>query len=319
MVRCGRNLACSALLLGLLCLPFQNASAQTPGQDGQTPAATPSQNRMPIPQNGPATAANQARPAPSTQTATVPVKQSTHSKKSSARQKAPEAEVPQPPPPPPTLEQMAPSAPHVAYQNGQLSINAHNATLSQVLRAVQAQTGASMDIPSGASGERVVADLGPGRPRDVLATLLNGSHFNYVILGMPGGGGGVQKVILTNRQSGGVNNAVQANNVQQQPAPPEDDGQEEETSTTYPDSDIPTNSPLVPGQPQRPMDQPPPADNNDPTQQNGVKTPEQLLQELQRMQQQQQQYQQQLNPANQQQLGPGLVPGQMPPEQQQPQ
>jgi hypothetical protein len=41
------------------------------------------------------------------------------------------------------------------------------------------------------------------------------------------------------------------------------------------------------------------ADNGD--QQNGAKTPEQLMQELQQMQQQQQQYQQQLNPANQNQ------------------
>ena len=39
--------------------------------------------------------------------------------------------------------------------------------------------------------------------------------------------------------------------------------------------------------------------NGDPA--NGVKSPEQLMQELQQMQQQQQQYQQQLNPANQNQ------------------
>jgi hypothetical protein len=44
-------------------------------------------------------------------------------------------------------------------------------------------------------------------------------------------------------------------------------------------------------------EQVPASNNGDP--QNGVKTPEQLMQELQQMQQQQQQYQQQLNPANQ--------------------
>jgi hypothetical protein len=48
---------------------------------------------------------------------------------------------------------------------------------------------------------------------------------------------------------------------------------------------------------------PSPDTNPEPTpdngnQQNGVKTPEQLLLELQNMQQQQQRYQQQLNPAN---------------------
>src|SRR5450432_2401089 len=42
----------------------------------------------------------------------------------------PVAEVPQTPPPPPTLEQSPPMAPRITYQNGQLSIDAHNSTLS---------------------------------------------------------------------------------------------------------------------------------------------------------------------------------------------
>jgi hypothetical protein len=127
----------------------------------------------------------------------------------------------------------------------------------------------------------------------VLATLLNGSHFNYVILGMPDNSGGVQKVILTTRQNTPTN-VAQVNNSPQQPPPPEDDNPpEEDQAATYPDSDVQQNTPLVPQEPNGAIQSP------DASQQQ-VKTPEQLLQELQRMQQQQQQYQQQLNPANQQ-------------------
>jgi len=58
---------------------------------------------------------------------------------------------------------------------------AHNSTLADVLRAVRKLTGAEMEIPPNAT-ERVVADIGPGPARTVLAELLNGTHFNYVMV-----------------------------------------------------------------------------------------------------------------------------------------
>jgi hypothetical protein len=200
-------------------------------------------------------------------------------------------------------------------------IDASNATLTQVLRAVQSQTGASMEIPSSAASERVVAQLGPGQPKDVLNTLLNGSRFDYVILGVTGNPGAVQKVILTPRQGGtGANvNSAQNNNppppgqepgVDDEPQPDEgvpvaDTGDAEyqnqnQNPNQYPNQE---QGPPPPGGFRRPMvpgqqfpDQQNAFGGGD---QNGVKTPEQLMQELQQMQQQQQQYQQQLNPSNQ--------------------
>ena len=80
-----------------------------------------------------------------------------------ARKAAPAAETPQPPPAPLTPEQMPPTPPQVTYQNGLLTIDAKNSTLSQVLRAVQAQTGASVEMPSSAANERVMMQVGPGR------------------------------------------------------------------------------------------------------------------------------------------------------------
>ncbi len=47
------------------------------------------------------------------------------------------------------------------------------------LRAISNQTGTVIDVPPGPD-ERVVGVFGPGRMRDVLASLLNGSRFNYL-------------------------------------------------------------------------------------------------------------------------------------------
>ena len=106
-------------------------------------------------------------------------------------------EMPATPAPQRTLQSMPPQAPRVTYQYGMLSISASNSTLGQVLRAVEAETGASVDFPADEASERVAAQLGPGTPTEILVKLLNGSKFNYIILGMPGDSGQVQKLMLT--------------------------------------------------------------------------------------------------------------------------
>ncbi|MGA3316863.1 MAG: hypothetical protein ABSC64_10555 [Candidatus Korobacteraceae bacterium] len=239
-------------------------------------------------------------------TTSHPQKAQAHRKKTVAA-----AETPQPPPPPLTPEQMPPTPPRVTYQNGLLSIDAKNSTLSQVLRTVQAQTGASVEMPSSAANERVTMQLGPGRAQDVLNTLLNGSKFNYIILGMANDPGGVQKVILITRQNAAatVNTAQSSVPGQAQPQyqPPPDEPQDEEMPPAEAEAENPPQSPQAMPMPGRfrpgqvpmlsPDTNPEPApDNGNPP--NVRKTPEQLLQELQNMQQQQQNYQQQLNPAN---------------------
>ena len=233
-------------------------------------------------------------------------------KKVAKKKVQPAVEVPQPPPPPPTLEQQPPTPPQVTYRDGQLTINSSNATLSQVLRSVQSQTGAVIDLPPGAGSERVVASLGPGKPQNVLASLLNGSKFNYVILGQPDDPGAVQKVILlakSNAPSGESSTPVAQNNFR--PLPPQPQPVEPaEEEYNPPEAEIENQGQLQPGQASLPG-----SENLTPDQINANpagRTPEQLLQDLQRMQQQQQQMQQQLNPANQQpfnQQVPQQVPG----------
>jgi len=67
-------------------------------------------------------------------------------------------------------------------RNGLLTIDANNSTLADVLTGVRRETKAAIDLPAGASGERVVASIGPGTPQNVLTALLNGSRFDYIIL-----------------------------------------------------------------------------------------------------------------------------------------
>jgi hypothetical protein len=224
-------------------------------------------------------------------TAPAPVRTS----KAHSRKPAPVAEVPQAPAAPPTLEEQPPVPPQVSYRNGQLTIDAANATLAQVLHSVQSQTGASVDIPPGAGNERVVATLGPGKPKDVLANLLNGSKFDYVLLGEANNPGAVQKVILLARTSSVANASqigVHPSQPQQAVEPPEDEYPQNEPEVESP-------APLTPGQPGFPGGEQLTPDTNNAQPNPGGRTPEQMLQELQRMQQQQQQMQQQLNPANQ--------------------
>jgi hypothetical protein len=97
----------------------------------------------------------------------------------------------------------APRTPlEVTFRNGLLSIVANKATLSEVLHAVQQRTGADIAIPAGAEQEHVVAELGPGSAPEVLARLLNGSNFNFLILSAPDNPGHVERVVLSPRDSG---------------------------------------------------------------------------------------------------------------------
>jgi hypothetical protein len=70
----------------------------------------------------------------------------------------------------------------VVYRDGQLTIDARNATLADVLKLVAEKTGATIDVPPGTALEPIVEHAGPGLPNDVLTRLLNGSRFNFIIV-----------------------------------------------------------------------------------------------------------------------------------------
>jgi hypothetical protein len=120
----------------------------------------------------------------------------------------------------------------VTFYKGMLAIKADRVTLSEVLRAVQQRTGAEVSIAAGAEQEKVVVDIGPAPAPEVLAQLLHGSNFNFLILSAANDPKQLDRVILTPRSEGGsmplaqmpntTNDAEDevAANPQPQPPPP---------------------------------------------------------------------------------------------------
>lgn len=216
--------------------------------------------------------------------------------------------LPPPPPPPPTPEQMPAQTPEVSYSGGLLTINAHNSTMNDVLAAVRRVTGATIEKPPMGGSERVVVHLGPGQPKDVLSALFNGSRYDYIILGPLGQPGGVQRVILTARSAMPAQSPMMANVPSAQPQPAQQE--EPDNASDTEDMTIPEQNQPEPEQPaqDQPQEQPQPGNpgqqpeaqpqqnGEDQSQQPHVKSPEELLRELQQMQQQQQQQNQQNQP-----------------------
>lgn len=103
----------------------------------------------------------------------------------------------------PVSNEAAPQPPlQVSYEHGMLSIHSDRATLSEVLYAVQKKTGADIGIPAGAEQERVAADIEPAPAPEVLARLLNGSKFNFMIVSSPSDPTKLDRVILSTRTEG---------------------------------------------------------------------------------------------------------------------
>ena len=162
--------------------------------------------------------------------------------------------------------------------------------MGDVLTAVKQRTGAAVDMPA-VSSERVVGRFGPGSPRDVMAQLLNGSHYDYVLLGSPADPGSLKKVVLMARANGPEpamqpqqnQPAMQGNpNLQAVPDIANDDQQQEDNGAV----EVPE------AQEQQEQEEPQPEQQQQQPGTNGpngpmVKTPEQLLRELQQQQQQQ--------------------------------
>ena len=243
--------------------------------------------------------------------------------------------------PPKTLEQMAAVPPQVSYQGGQLTITARNSTLGDILKAVQAQTGAEIDLP-GTGSDRVVGSFGPGPARDVLTALLYGTHFNYVVLGSETDPQSLNRVMLFAKTAAAAQptpaeSASATNYVAPQPyqnmvrplpgrqgvpgqaaaqAADTDDSADADADddTTDADADADADADQTDDQ----------ADADDQSGENTatvegqdadqVKTPEQMLQELQQQQVQQQQQQDQQNQTGNQPgfppvMRPGFPPG----------
>ncbi|MCU1249218.1 MAG: hypothetical protein JWQ49_2247 [Edaphobacter sp.] len=192
----------------------------------------------------------------------------------------PATTTPEPPPVPLTPSQRPPQRAQVTYAEGALSVAADNASLNQILRQIASDTG--IKITGGVTDERVFGQYGPADPAQVLAMLLDGTGSNMILVNHDGDT--PSELILTPRQGA--------------PTPPNP------TATAFNDRSEPYQAPLQSVQP-APYAQPqgnpviPPANtgppgaaptnSSQPDNPNGVKTPQQIYEQLQRMRQQQQQ------------------------------
>jgi len=199
-------------------------------------------------------------------------------------------------------------APTISYQDGMLTIVAPNSTLGDILRGVRKHTAADIEIPTTAN-ERVVTRLGPAPAREVVAELLNGSHFNYILLGSPENANQLVRVVLV-AKTGPDNPPPPAQTANSAPPAPgavdaSPDAPDTEAAEETADEPAPDQS-AADGEQQGPV----------PPDQPGVKTPQQMLQE---MQQRQLQMQQQNGQSGQPPVypPPGGVPRPQPPQQQQ--
>jgi hypothetical protein len=166
-----------------------------------------------------------------------------------------------------------PNPPRITYAGGELTVVANNASLSEILTGIDRLIGAHVEGTRPAS-ERVFGQFGPGTPRAVLGSLLSGSPYDFILVGAIDDPGGVQRIMLTPHG----NAALATANTETQPQSSSDQ-EDAEAATPEPEPPQPIAQPNVvseQGQ-QQPVQQ--------------VKTPEQLLEELQRLRQQQQQQQ----------------------------
>lgn len=176
------------------------------------------------------------------------------------------ATPPEPPPPNwPINDHPAPAT--ISWDSSGLRINAANSSLRQILADVATATGAKVEGLG--SDERVYGDYGPGPVRDVLSQLLQGSSYNILMLGDQAQGEPLQ-IVLSARHSGPAPATAGATT----PAENDDDAAETEIDNQplQPSPMAPIHPGFGPG--------------------GSVRTPQQVLEDMQRQQQNQQPTQQ---------------------------
>jgi hypothetical protein len=206
------------------------------------------------------------RPA-QTQVSTLPATQPT-AQTAAATPTAPEYPL--------TPAQRPPQRAQVTYTNGTLSVSAENSSLNQILRQIATVTG--MKVTGGVADERVFGQYGPDAPAEILSALLDGTSSNMVLVQRDDAT--LAELILTPRQGGPTPPNPNAHNfddgaAQQEPRP---------AQIVQPETIAAPSAPLVTPNP-APAAGTTPTEGSQPDSPNGVKTPQQIYEQLQRMRQ----------------------------------
>jgi hypothetical protein len=198
-----------------------------------------------------------------------------------AQPAAPAQAIPAQPAPPqpvgvaPSLLQQPAKDAQIVFGNGNLSIRADNSSLAAILQQVASTSG--MKVEGLGGDERVFGSFGPGAPRDVLADLLVGTSYNQVLLGDLSNGA-PRELILSPTRSGAT-----------VPSPAPQASANANAEDNEPEAVEAPPTPPPQEQPAGSAQQPPP----------GVRTPQQLFEQLQQMRAAQGRGQQQQQPVQQ--------------------
>jgi hypothetical protein len=180
-----------------------------------------------------------------------------------------------------TPQQRPPQSAQVTYADGTLSVSADNSSLNQILRQIANDTG--MKITGGVAEERVFGKYGPADPAQILAELLDGTGSNMILVHREGEAHA--ELILTPRQGGATPPNPNAHAFDDRPEP-----RDNSPIRAAQPASAPANPPVIPSESSTtPAGGTNPSNTTQPDSPNGVKTPQQIYEQLQRMRQQQQQ------------------------------
>jgi hypothetical protein len=203
----------------------------------------------------------------------------------------------QPQPPQSRAEQAAQPA-QVQMDGRMLTVAADNSSLNQILREIARVTG--MKITGGVTDERVYGSYGPAEPAAVLAQLIGGTGSNMMIVMdahqapqelvlTPRGGGPTPPNPNADREREREDLPPQRQQHFQQQVPPQQQFQQPQAQV-QPQPQPQQGFPQQPQQGFPPVPAQPAPGSDTTTQQspNGVKTPQEIYDQLMKMQQQQQ-------------------------------
>ena len=191
--------------------------------------------------------------------------------------------------PPLRPSQLPPNRAQVTFTNGILSVSANNSSLNQILRQIAADTG--MKITGGVTDERVFGNYGPATPAQVLNSLLDGTGSNMLLVERDDAS--LAELILTPRNGGPTPPNPNASAFNERSERPRNFSERPHLNEPSEPAPPPQNNVVTPTVEPAATTMPTPASTTQPDSPNGVKTPQQIYEQLQRLRQQQPQPQSQ--------------------------
>jgi hypothetical protein len=92
----------------------------------------------------------------------------------------------------------APNPVVVSFLDGGLTVEAEDAALNDILRAISAYTGTVISVPA-LGNERMTRQIGPAPVEEIVDSLLSGQGLNYIIEGRGGPGVPLRVMFLSER------------------------------------------------------------------------------------------------------------------------